>query len=145
MVDEILITLHFHRAISADILVPIARMRVIEDIDTQVQDAIIEFFVCKNRLIHRPLGELAVEVLRRREMVGIQIPLAHREHVQKHQCGDGKSCRKPSAISRFGLPFFRFGIGPKYYQIGKYDQPERHHSIMGQKTLPVLLECCHKF
>ena len=32
-VDEILVTLHLHRAVSADILVPIARMRVIEDID----------------------------------------------------------------------------------------------------------------
>ena len=129
-VDEILVTLHLDRAVSADILVPIARMRIIENIDREVQDAIIEFLVCKNRLIHRSLGELAVEVLRRREVVGIQIPLAHRKHVQKHQCGDGKPCRKSSAIRRCGLPFFRFGIGPKYYQISKYDQPERYHRIM---------------
>ena len=124
--DKVLIALHLDRAVSTDILMPIARMRIIENIDSQVKNTIIQRFVLQNSLIHRPFRKLAVEIARGDEMVRIQIALSDREHIQKHQCRDCCGC-DISPLTDIGIiagNVFRLAVRPQNQDIGKQDEEE---------------------
>ena len=124
--NEVLIALHLHRAVAADVLVPIARMGIIEDIDRQVEDAVVESRIGQNRLVHRPFRKLSVEILRRDEVVGVQVALSDGEHVQQHQCGDCGSCGI-SSVTYIGIisgNVFRLAVRPQNQDIREDDKPE---------------------
>ena len=101
-------------------------MGIIEDIDRQVEDAVVESRFGQNRLVHRPFRKLSVEILRRDEVVGVQIALSDCEHVQQHQCGDCGSCGI-SSVTYIGIisgNVFRLAVRPQNQDIREDDKPE---------------------
>lgn len=125
-VDQVLVALHLDWAVAADILVPITRVRIVEHIDSQVENSIALRRVSQNGLIHWTLIELALEVFRRNEVTVIKIAFADREHVQKHQCGDGRGC-DISPLTDVGIiagNVFRFAVRPHNQDIGSHYKEE---------------------
>ena len=146
-VDEVLITLHLHRAVSADVPVPIARMRVVEYIDAQVKSPVTELRVLEYGLVHGTLGELPVEFARLDEMSGIEIPLSHGPHVYQYEKADSAGRIHPAAAheSLIAGGLLRPGVGPEYQEECAQHHERGNQGVMGEQHPPVFLQCRSEF
>ena len=75
--DEILISLHLDRTVTADGLVMIARNRIIECVHTYIKHAIVKLRILKYDFIHRTRLVYRSEVARRNEMALVEISLSY--------------------------------------------------------------------
>ena len=98
VLDVFLVYLQFGRGVSTYVLVPERRMRVVEHVHGEIQHPVRRVGVRQDGLVRGPLVELRHEVLRSDEVVGVQISLAHGEHVHKHQSADAERGCDPAAL-----------------------------------------------
>ena len=82
-VNEVLVALELDRAVAADVPVPVARVRVVEYVHGKVHGTVAQLRILQDHLVHRPLGELPIELARTDEMVSIEISLADGEHIER--------------------------------------------------------------
>ena len=147
--DEVLITLELHRAISAYALVVVALDCIIEGIHTEIQYAVIRISILMDNLVHKTRLIVCSKVLRCHEMALVEVSLAHWKQVNGNKEYD-RNARNGHAALSYKRTFLAHGIhfcrphGPEKESSCKCYHPERCPCIFGHQSCSVKPECIYK-
>ena len=148
-VDQILIALQFRRTVAPDALVPIRVEGVIEYVSAQIHDSVGWRLVLKDQLVHLSGRELVVELARGRETVRIEVALADREHIHKHEKTYSHHRLHPAGVADVRVTLvglrsvLRNAVGPEDQAERDHDQNHRPPCVHRKDVPSVRLESIH--
>ena len=141
MVYEVLVTLEFGGGIAAHVLVPVAGHGAVENVNREVQDAVLGILVLEDYLVYGAFGKGLVEVPGRCEVVGVEVALSNHEEVREGKEAY-RNCRNPlSAKTGKFLCVSRLPLGkicPQKRRGAEGDEDEGHTGILAEQHYAVL-------
>ena len=139
---QVLVSLELRRAVSSYAFVMIARMRIVESIDTYVQHPVIRGGVLQDDFIHRSGIELAGEIALAHEVVVVQISFARRKQVKGDQENDSEADQRrpfePGPVLGLLRIFRQFHHYPADQGAGGGYENEAAHGVFAQHCPPVI-------